>query len=458
MEVRAVAAVVPTGASGASQGTASSDGDESSLSVSSVRSQRKRMARETDRKKLAAAFDHIVSLERANGELASRVKIVECGIGHIMVPVPCGLAARVRAITASLEAHVRDCLKLQQDVHSAHVAAQLAGSGDAIVHSRANVAKHHSLWSQSNLDPSSLDRAALNALQRAAKLEHRGCVGHGHSAQLRSHIVTSKPECFDIFDQDEQVPKVAVAASQSDVGAKDLMVVNGEEQLVVSENGTEEGEAQTNLNVDVSSDCGDQAPAVISEEVQTVLSLPGPDVACFVAADSRAALDLAGFRLAFEHLSAHAKCRASVDALLTSPMIFKMDAFPDHTLEEYAAPRAVEANEDVLLDCAMVKASFEGFAAAARQFCAVAPQEVSAGKNRLQRKRHRQRMEKNMVSLAGADIVEARVNVRQLDIQVVSELEGYLMLHRCISKPSRRRRRLAWALWLMRKLEDDGNG
>ena len=60
-------------------------------------------------------------------------------------------------------------------------------------------------------------------------------------------------------------------------------------------------------------------------------------------------------------------------------------------------------------------------------------------------------MENFLVSQAGADIVEARENVRQLDMQVVGELEGYFMLHRCITKPSRRRRRLAWALWLMRE-------
>jgi hypothetical protein len=44
--------------------------------------------------------------------------------------------------------------------------------------------------------------------------------------------VASKPVCFDIFDQDEQVPMVAEAATQSDVGAADLRGVYGEEQLL----------------------------------------------------------------------------------------------------------------------------------------------------------------------------------------------------------------------------------
>ena len=64
-------------------------------------------------------------------------------------------------------------------------------------------------------------------------------------------------------------------------------------------------------------------------------------------------------------------------------------------------------------------------------------------------KRKRKRIETLMTKVLGKDIVEARVNSKEISMEELASLEDLLALEkRGPMKPSRRKRRLAWALWL----------
>jgi len=67
---------------------------------------------------------------------------------------------------------------------------------------------------------------------------------------------------------------------------------------------------------------------------------------------------------------------------------------------------------------------------------------------RHQRRRLRQRCEQRLQQLHGSSILEARWLAREVPVEELATLEEYLGLERLVGRPSRRRRRLAWVLWL----------
>ena len=67
---------------------------------------------------------------------------------------------------------------------------------------------------------------------------------------------------------------------------------------------------------------------------------------------------------------------------------------------------------------------------------------------RLRRQRYRCHCEERLEELRGESIREARQLVRDICLEEIRQLEEYLCLERHVGRPSRRRRRLAWVLWL----------
>ena len=90
----------------------------------------------------------------------------------------------------------------------------------------------------------------------------------------------------------------------------------------------------------------------------------------------------------------------------------------------------------------------QSFSEAARRFlnCSGEANQRRGGQQR--RRRLRRRCEQRLEKLRGHSIDEARQFVKSVTLDELALFEEYLGLERKIGRSSRRRRRLAWVLWL----------
>jgi hypothetical protein len=193
--------------------------------------------------------------------------------------------------------------------------------------------------------------------------------------------------------------------------------------------------------------------------VQTELTFPLHTLACHVASSADDMIEFGLAALAQSSLDAASECRAKVDSILAEVSKDANDIGGDARLEELTPNVLYDEVQSFVFDKTAVqraRAAMTNFQAAAESFavhCSFDGLDASDSTTKkalkLRAKRRRKRIDTVLTNVTGGDIVEARVNVKAIPLEDLLALEELFHVEdRVRMKPSRRRRRLAWIIWL----------
>ena len=170
--------------------------------------------------------------------------------------------------------------------------------------------------------------------------------------------------------------------------------------------------------------------------------------------------------LARSSLDAASECRAKVDSILAETHKDENDGGGDVGLEELKPHVFNDEVHSFVFDKTAVQraqAAMTNFQAAAESFAVhcsfdglVASDSNTKKALKQRAKRKRNRAEVLMTKVMGSNISEARANAKAISLDELISLEALLALEdRRPMQPSRRRRRLAWALWLCHRAGEE---
>ena len=398
-----------------SDSSSSGDWSSQSLSLTKARRARQAAARAATDGKLAGAFKKIEELEEELDKFRMQVQAYKYATdGQVSIVVDRRIASRLEALQPCLIAQHVAAEKGEQ-------ARSARGLVDVSTNLLANAAKH---FFQKDLKFEDTDAGMARKAQRQSR---RTC---GATA----NEITTEPERIMALEMSDCEDQSTEAAS-----SEDSVLASGQQSFFIGE--------------------------CFQAEVQTDLSFGHHGKACRVAENGLDATIYGITVLEQERLAAHAACEAEVRNLLD------FCAQPDG---EDAGVGLLETVDIELQDAsiyesllasskASIQRSLHGFHLAFNAYASEADgsdvdngmiggddgQTASKKALKQRSKRKRKRIETLMTKVLGKDIVEARVNSKEISMEELASLEDLLALEkRGPMKPSRRKRRLAWALWL----------
>ena len=209
---------------------------------------------------------------------------------------------------------------------------------------------------------------------------------------------------------------------------------------------------------DVAVQVGDAA--YVNEQTQTDIGFDRHDETCVIARGAGETAEFGLVWLARQHIEKMRMCNEAVNDLLNAEQTPPSGDMVAESIEFEGGGGLVTCESKPCQATLIVKRALSRF----RQAVQTAEAKVGYGEDMLTvskkaLKMRVKRKRKRIDIIAGADIVEARANVKAIPVEELLGLEELFHLEdRGHMKASRRRRRLAWVIWLHADPERSAQG